>query len=245
MAAAGRRTSRNGIGTTPSRATNGTAVLPRWAKFAASTAVRFLMPEEKKAVLIESLRRVNPAAKGGKHMPNFIDLTGQRFGDLVVLNREANSPRNEVMWRCRCEACGKEIITRAGNLRSGTSKSCGCTRAAKCGAAAKITNTKHGASPHRGYTKLYNTWLRMKGRCNNPNATSYKYYGGRGITVCLEWQRDFAAFRDWANAHGYKEGLSIDRIDPNGNYEPSNCRWITMAEQQRNKRNTKNRRPTA
>ena len=98
-------------------------------------------------------------------------------------------------------------------------------------------NTKHGAAPHRGYTKLYNTWLRMKGRCNRPTATSYQYYGGRGISVCDAWQHDFQAFRDWALANGYREGLSIDRIDVNGNYCPENCRWITMAEQQRNKRN--------
>ena len=76
----------------------------------------------------------------------------------------------------------------------------------------------------------------MKGRCNRPTATSYKYYGGRGISVCEEWENDFAAFRDWALANGYQEGLSIDRIDVNGNYCPGNCRWITMAEQQRNKR---------
>ena len=97
-------------------------------------------------------------------------------------------------------------------------------------------NTKHGAAPHREYTKLYNTWLRMKGRCNRPTATSYQYYGGRGISVCDAWQHDFQAFRDWALAHGYREGLSIDRIDVNGNYCPENCRWITIAEQQRNKR---------
>ena len=81
----------------------------------------------------------------------------------------------------------------------------------------------------------------MKGRCNRPTATSYKYYGGRGISVCEEWENDFAAFRNWALANGYQEGLSIDRIDVNGNYCPENCRWITMSEQQRNKRNTKKR----
>ena len=169
-------------------------------------------------------------------MPNFIDLTGQRFSAVVVLERAENSKRNEVMWRCRCD-CGKEFITRARSLRSGEVTSCGCLGKEHAVAAMKKANTKHGASPHRGYTKLYNTWLRMKGRCNRPTATSYKYYGGRGISVCEEWENDFAVFRDWALANGYKEGLSIDRIDVNGNYCPENCRWITMKEQQKNKRN--------
>lgn len=174
-------------------------------------------------------------------MPNFIDLTGQRFGAVVVLHREANSSRNETMWRCRCD-CGNEFTTRARSLRSGETLSCGCLGKKHHEEAAKKANTKHGAAPHRGYTKLYNIWLRMKGRCNRPTATSYQYYGGRGICVCDEWQNDFAAFRDWAMSHGYQEGLSIDRIDPDGNYCPENCRWITMAEQQRNKRNSKWRR---
>ena len=168
-------------------------------------------------------------------MPNFIDLTGKRFGSVSVIERAENSARNEVMWRCRCD-CGKEFTTRARSLRSGECTSCGCVRRAHSIAAMAKANTKHGAAPHRGYTKLYNTWRRMKGRCNRPTATSYQYYGGRGISVCDAWQHDFQAFRDWALAHGYREGLSIDRIDVNGNYCPENCRWITMAEQQRNKR---------
>ena len=168
-------------------------------------------------------------------MPNFIDLTGERFGSVVVLERAPNSKRNEVMWHCRCD-CGKEFVTRARSLRSGETTSCGCLRTKHAISAMKNANTKHGCSPHRGYTKLYNTWLRMKGRCNNPRSTSYQYYGARGISVCKEWKNDFSAFRDWAMENGYQEGLSIDRIDVNGNYCPENCRWITMEEQQRNKR---------
>lgn len=168
-------------------------------------------------------------------MPNFIDLTGQRFGCVTVLSRADNSSRGEVMWFCRCD-CGNEFTTRARSLRSGETRSCGCTKLEKLIAGSKKVNTKHGAAPHRGYTKLYNTWLRMKGRCNRPTADNYKYYGGRGISVCDEWQHDFASFRDWAQTHGYQGGLSIDRIDVNGNYCPENCRWITMADQQRNKR---------
>ena len=168
-------------------------------------------------------------------MPSFIDLTGQRFGSVVVLKRAANSNRNEVMWICRCD-CGNGFTTRARSLRSGETTSCGCARLEHALAAMKKANTKHGASPHRGYTKLYNTWLRMKGRCCNPKNDRYQYYGARGISVCEEWKNDFAVFREWALSNGYKEGLSIDRINVNGNYCPENCRWITMAEQQRNKR---------
>lgn len=168
-------------------------------------------------------------------MPNFIDLTGERFGAVTVIERAANSPKNEVMWKCRCD-CGNEFTTRARSLRSGETKGCGCLRLQHSTQAARAVNTKHGAAPHRGYTKLYNTWLRMKGRCNRPTATNYQYYGGRGISVCEEWEKDFSSFRSWALANGYREGLSIDRIDVNGNYCPENCRWITMAEQQRNKR---------
>lgn len=168
-------------------------------------------------------------------MPNFIDLTGQRFGAVVVLDRAENSTKNEVMWRCRCD-CGKEFTTRARSLRGGETHSCGCLRLTRMIEGSKRANTKHGGAPHRGYEKLYNVWLRMKGRCNNPKATNYKYYGGRGITVCDEWKNSYAAFREWALANGYKDGLSIDRIDVNGNYTPDNCRWITMAEQQKNKR---------
>lgn len=172
-------------------------------------------------------------------MLNFIDLTGKRFGNVSVISRAENATsgkKKETMWLCRCDACGKEFTTRSRTLLHGNIKSCGCLRLECAVEGAIKANTKHGATHHRGTTKLYNIWLRMKDRCRNPNSSNYKYYGGRGISVCEEWRHDFAAFRDWALANGYQEGLSIDRIDVNGNYCPENCRWITMAEQQRNKR---------
>lgn len=92
---------------------------------------------------------------------------------------------------------------------------------------------RHGYSQ----TKLYRTYQRMKNRCYNKNFPHYEIYGGRGIIVCDEWLNDFVKFKDWALSNGYQEGLSIDRINPNGNYEPFNCRWITMFEQANNKRN--------
>ena len=96
-------------------------------------------------------------------------------------------------------------------------------------------NLKHGMSN----TKLYGCWDSMKSRCYRHSAGNYHYYGARGVTVCKEWRDSFIAFKDWALSNGYVDGLSLDRIDYNGNYEPSNCRWVTMKEQENNKRNNK------
>lgn len=96
-------------------------------------------------------------------------------------------------------------------------------------------NLKHGMC----YTRLYKLWDAMKGRCYRKGAGNYLKYGGRGITVCDEWRYNFLSFRDWSLENGYDDTLSLDRIDVNGNYEPSNCRWVTMKDQQNNKRNTK------
>ena len=177
-------------------------------------------------------------------MPKFQDLTGRRFGRLVVIARSENGTdykgRPVTRWRCICD-CGSEIVTLARSLSAGDTKSCGCLGKEHREAALKAANTKHGGTHHRWNEALYNTWLRMKDRCRNPNASNWKYYGGRGISVCSEWKTDYAKFRSWALSHGYKKGLSIDRIDVNGNYSPDNCRWVTMAEQQRNKRNVKSK----
>lgn len=124
---------------------------------------------------------------------------------------------------CRCD-CGtvKPVITR--NLVGGFTQSCGCI-------CKEGTHTTHGGK----HTRLYRIWGAMKTRCNNPNASHYHRYGGRGITVCAEWSDDFAAFRDWAMANGYQDDLTIDRIDNDKGYSPDNCRWTSQAEQGSNK----------
>lgn len=159
----------------------------------------------------------------------FIDLTGKRFGRLVVLRRTDNIGKKPA-WVCKCD-CGNERIVTGSNLNSGNVQSCGCLWKEVTPEINKEKNTRHGDS----HTKLHRAWTNMRYRCNNPNCREYKNYGGRGITICKEWD-SYEAFRDWALANGFDSGLSIDRIDVNGNYEPSNCRWVGIKAQSNNTR---------
>lgn len=158
-------------------------------------------------------------------MPKFIDRTNQVVNGSIILQR-ANTGKKQVEWVCKCK-CGNIFVTRYEHLkRSG--------HCPKCGRLSQSALTqKHG----KYKTKLYSVWVQIRQRCNNCKCKSYPNYGGRGIKVCQEWDESFLSFEEWALNNGYAEGLSIDRIDNNGNYEPGNCRWTTDFVQSRNKRN--------
>lgn len=161
-------------------------------------------------------------------MAQAIDLTGQRFGRLVVIDRAWDKPG--VWWNCTCD-CGKTKPIRSSQLRYGHTQSCGCLR--------DEMREEHNKPTHgETNTRLYSIWRGMKKRCYQPTSAGYKNYGGRGITVCDEWIASYESFRDWSLANGYADGLTLDRIDLNGNYEPSNCRYASYLEQENNKRNS-------
>lgn len=153
-----------------------------------------------------------------------LNLQGQRFGKLLVLNEDGRYGTN-VLWRCRCD-CGNEVRVRANSLMSGNTTTCGCGRIEAI--------TSHGMTD----TQLFNAWRGMKRRCQANNDRCFDDYRGRGITVCEEWANDFESFKAWALANGYenKPRISLDRIDNDKGYSPDNCRWVTAKEQGRNRR---------
>lgn len=163
------------------------------------------------------------------------DLTGMKFGKLLVIKEsDYFYGKKKRCWKCQCD-CGEIRYVLTAALNNGAVTKCkSCCRKQQSENAIRMSKSKPG------YTKthLYISWCGMKQRCSCRKTNGYENYGGRGITVCAEWKNSFENFRDWSFQNGYKEGLSLDRIDVNGNYEPSNCRWATMKEQANNKRNS-------
>jgi len=167
-------------------------------------------------------------------MPKSYDLIGKRFGRLVVTAMAARKPGERIIrWSCLCD-CGNITQAPTGGLNFGHPRSCGCGQR---DAAAKVCIDKsvHAMSGKR----IYNIWRAMHQRCYYPRAINYQCYGARGISICKERYKNFPVFYAWAMANGYKEWLSIDRINNNGNYEPSNCRFIGPKSQARNRKNTR------
>lgn len=166
-------------------------------------------------------------------MYKFNDLTGMTFGRLEVIEQNGRTSDRHILWKCKCE-CGKFTNVSSRELRSGKTKSCGCLQKDKI----REMRYRHGDRDSR----LYSVWKTMKKRCENKNCKSYKWYGAKGVSVCDEWH-DYSAFKKWAFDNDYDEKAekgecTIDRINPYGDYEPSNCRWVSMGEQARNKRNS-------
>ena len=151
-------------------------------------------------------------------------IVGEKYGRLTVL--ENHHPKDEAV--CRCE-CGNIKIARATNIFYGGTRSCGCLFS-------EGNNFKHGDRRNHQKNRLYGIWKGIRERCNTPSHKSYDRYGGRGITLCEEWN-DYTKFREWSFNNGYADDLTIDRINVDGDYEPNNCRWVSYKVQANNRRN--------
>jgi len=155
------------------------------------------------------------------------NLVGKRFGLVAVLKEAGRTKDRHIQYECVCD-CGNHKVISGKELLNGHTHSCGCKQ-----------RTTHGGRRIKATERLYKVWMGMRNRCRQQSGKNYKYYAGRGIRVCEEWN-DYSKFREWAYANGYDENApymqcTIDRIDVDGNYEPSNCRWVSMKEQSMNK----------
>lgn len=169
-----------------------------------------------------------------RHSSIYVDRIGKRYGRWLVVSRAPNGEKGRVFFNCRCD-CGKEASVRGDILHNGGSQSCGCLKHERWIQRMKgnKNNLVHGLYQH----PLYKIWTSMKNRCYNSNDRIFQHYGGRGITVCDRWINDFAAFlKDMGERPNTGRRMSLDRINVNGNYESSNCKWSNYSEQRSNQR---------
>ncbi len=152
------------------------------------------------------------------------DLSGKRFNKLLVVKRGGLTKSGNILWKCQCD-CGNESLVSTDALVKSSTVSCGCYKRKRV--------TTHGLSG----SNLYDVWCAMRQRCNSKTSKDYKWYGAKGVSICNEWD-DYKIFAEWATTSGYAKGLTIDRINSEGNYSPLNCRWIPLSEQNANKRPT-------
>ncbi|MEN1936018.1 hypothetical protein AAIE21_10425 [Paenibacillus sp. 102] len=158
-------------------------------------------------------------------MPKWVDIAGERFGMLTVLGKVKKGKLT--YWECKCD-CGNLTYSSVTDLRVGKKKSCGCLAKKS----RKLGNKTHGLKNVN--KRLYTTWKNMKSRCLNEKNKSYQYYGGKGVTICGDWL-SYENFYNWAITNGYKDDLTLDRIDNHGNYDAENCRWVDRKTQTRNR----------
>ena len=167
-----------------------------------------------------------------RQMKEAIDMTGEKHGRLTVVERAGTNKDNRATWRCICD-CGNQVTKSRPYINRSSNPSCGCAFKEMVAKRGK-NNKTHGDTDSR----LYTIWKGMRYRCKNKEDAAYEYYGGRGIDVVDEWNDSYRVFKEWAEANGYSEELSIDRVDNDKGYSPENCRWTDITTQNRNRSNS-------